>query len=85
MTYIVKDVIKITKNSSIVAVDDRMQDIKIGMYLDGLVIRSLKRNNENDLVDLYVKDPKKHIEYQINDTVEILNEEEVKEPQQTEE
>ena len=78
MPYIVKDVIKITKNSSIVAVDDRMQEIKIGMYLDGFVIKSLKRNDENDLVDLYIKDTKKQIDYKINDLVEILTEEEYK-------
>ena len=83
MTYIVKDVIKITKNSCIVAVEDVMQNIKIGMYLDGFAIRSLKRHNEDDLVDLYIKENKKHIEYKVDDSVEIT-EKEVNEPQKEE-
>ena len=74
MTYSVKEVIQITNSSAIVAVDDRMQDIKIGMFLNGIEIKSLKRNNEDDNVDVYVKD-KHNVKFTVGETVEVLSKE----------
>ncbi len=78
MKYKVTDVLKITKNSSIVAVEDIMKTIKIGNILNGLPIISLKRNSENDFVDLYVK-AKKNIEFKVGDEIEILENNQEKE------
>ena len=78
MKYKVTDVLKITKNSSIVAVEDIMKTIKIGNILNGLPIISLKRNSENDFVDLYVK-AKKNIEFKVGDEIEVLENNQEKE------